>query len=72
MTDDNISRESDGISEEFFDDFRDDFQDEPYCYECDGKGYKVVCLDDLCHGEDECIHGDPPVICRACHGRNAI
>jgi hypothetical protein len=66
-TGDAISRESLGVSEEFFDDF-----DEPYCYECDGKGYKIVCPDDLCHGQDECIHGDEPVLCRACGGRNAI
>lgn len=37
------------------------------CCECSGSGWKVVCIDDMCHGEDECIHGDPPVPCRNCN-----
>lgn len=37
------------------------------CYNCGGRGYFVDCIDDLCHGGDECIHGDPPSPCRACN-----
>jgi hypothetical protein len=49
-----------------------DLDDEDYdpslgCYECGGRGWKVVCIDDLCHGQDVCIHGDPPVPCRNCN-----
>lgn len=46
----------------------DDY-DEPGagCYECGGRGYVVRCIDDMCHGQDECIHGDPPTPCRVCN-----
>lgn len=40
---------------------------ERYCYECGGRGYVVRCIDDLCHGQDECIHGDPPTPCFVCN-----
>jgi len=33
---------------------------ENYCWDCGGRGWKITCPDDLCHGQDECIHGDPP------------
>ena len=39
----------------------------PGCYECMGRGWVVRCIDDLCHGEDECIHGDPPSPCSLCN-----
>lgn len=46
-----------------------DEYDEPGsgCYECGGRGYVVRCIDDMCHGQDECIHGDPPTPCRVCN-----
>lgn len=52
----------------------DDFEEaqDRYCYNCGGQGYLVVCPDDLCHGRDECIHGDPPVICPVCKGVNLL
>jgi hypothetical protein len=37
------------------------------CYECGGRGWVVRCPDDLCHGQDECIHGDPPTPCALCN-----
>lgn len=37
------------------------------CFACGGRGYIVTCPDDLCHGEDECIHGDDPTPCRECN-----
>jgi hypothetical protein len=48
------------------------YEDEPDgfgsgCSECGGRGYVVRCVDDLCHGQDECIHGDPPTPCSLCN-----
>jgi len=45
----------------------DDPHDNSGCYECGGRGWMVRCIDDLCHGNDECIHGDPPSPCRTCN-----
>ena len=39
----------------------------PGCYECGGRGYMVRCIDDLCHGQDECIHSDPATPCHVCN-----
>lgn len=46
-----------------------DGYDEPGsgCYECGGRGYVNRCIDDMCHGQDECIHGDPPIPCFVCN-----
>lgn len=44
-----------------------DHDDERACYECGGRGYVVTCIDDLCDGGDECIHGDPPTPCKNCN-----
>lgn len=37
------------------------------CYACGGRGWFVDCIDDMCHGQDECIHGDPPRPCLICN-----
>jgi hypothetical protein len=37
------------------------------CFNCGGWGWQVTCIDDMCHGQDECIHGDPPRPCRYCN-----
>ena len=37
------------------------------CWDCGGRGWKITCIDDLCHGGDFCIHGDPPTPCRTCN-----
>ncbi len=50
---------------QYYDDEPDGFGNA--CYECGGRGWKVVCPDDLCHGMDECMHGDPPVPCLNCN-----
>lgn len=43
------------------------------CYECYGKGYHVVCPDDLCRGADECMHSDDGEdMCRECEGRGEV
>lgn len=50
-------------------DWDDDYDehDNSGCYECGGRGYVVRCPDDLCHGQDYCIHGDPPEPCGLCN-----
>lgn len=48
--------------EQDFDDY-----DNSGCRECGGRGWVVRCIDDMCHGQDECIHGDPPVRCSLCN-----
>lgn len=40
---------------------------ERYCWDCGGRGWKITCIDDLCHGRDECIHGDSPKRCWTCN-----
>lgn len=45
-----------------------DYDDEPVCLRCDGSGEENACCDDLCAGEDECIHGDGIIACRGCDG----
>lgn len=42
------------------------------CNECGGRGWIVRCPDDLCHGQDECIHGDPPSPCRQCNPKGTL
>lgn len=44
-----------------------DVSDGGSCYDCGGRGWNVTCIDDLCHGQDYCIHGDPPTPCRNCN-----
>lgn len=45
--------------------FDDDRQE---CYKCGGRGEFVDCCDDLCYGQEYCIHGDPPAKCDECGG----
>lgn len=49
------------------DDYDDDYEGRSGCFECGGRGYVVRCIDDLCYGQDECIHGDPPTPCSVCN-----
>lgn len=53
-------------------DFEPDDPDEAYCYRCDNKGTIIVCVDDLCRGAGECMHGDGEIICPDCKGRNLL
>lgn len=39
-----------------------------FCYRCNGEGFIITCMDDLCAGEDRCIHGDGEQMCSACGG----
>ena len=58
------------MSQERGDQDWEDYQDydggERYCWDCGGRGWKITCIDDLCHGQDVCIH-DPPTPCRTCN-----
>jgi hypothetical protein len=64
-----MTHEDETLGDPINDDYDDDYDTglDRYCYECGGRGYVVRCIDDLCHGQDECIHGDPPTPCRACN-----
>lgn len=46
----------------------EDDDDEGLCQRCGGEGLIVTCVDDLCHGAGECIHGDGMSSCPACDG----
>lgn len=37
------------------------------CYYCGGSGWIVVCIDDLCRGAGECMHGDGEEPCPVCN-----
>ena len=43
------------------------------CWQCSGEGaLGSSCPDDMCHGEEECIHGDSALIrCDICDGKGA-
>lgn len=55
---------------EFDEDF--DMGDREDCDYCRGEGVVVTCIDDLCAGEDECIHGDGYGPCPECRGRGFV
>jgi len=38
------------------------------CNTCGGAGYVVVCIDDMCRGAGECMHGDGEIPCPDCDG----
>ena len=40
----------------------------PVCQRCDGEGEIMVCIDDICRGIGECIHGDGYATCPNCKG----
>jgi hypothetical protein len=38
------------------------------CQSCDEFGQVVTCIDDMCRGQDYCIHGDGMSACPDCDG----
>jgi hypothetical protein len=36
------------------------------CNTCGGVGYIIVCIDDMCRGAGECMHGDGEIPCPDC------
>lgn len=49
----------------------EDFHEPVTCWNCGGQGTTVDCCDDLCHGQDWCMHGDNPM-CRECSGEGVL
>lgn len=45
-----------------------DYDENPWCHRCDGTGEIMICIDDMCHGQDYCIHGDGVIMCPTCKG----
>jgi len=59
-TDDEIENDDDLetrglVAREFDDDYEGDGGG---CYICGGAGFIVTCIDDMCRGAGECMHGD--------------
>ena len=51
------------------DDFEDyDIYASEGCQRCGGSGVIVVCIDDMCRGAGECMHGDGEIACPDCGG----
>lgn len=46
----------------------DDPEEQDGCQTCWGRGEIVTCIDDMCHGQEECIHGDGYSVCPDCGG----
>lgn len=46
--------------------------EEIMCPTCWGSGVEVVCCDDLCQGDDGCIHGDGEIVCPECNGEGYL
>ena len=44
----------------------DFYESHPDC-RCDGSGFYVTCIDDVCRGSGYCIHGDGMAVC-PCEG----
>lgn len=42
------------------------------CINCYGAGFNSHCMDDLCHGEDGCIHGNGNFSCSECDGDGLV
>ena len=47
-------------------DYYDDYGDKSGCETCGGEGWLVVCIDDMCRGAGECMHGDGEIPCPDC------
>lgn len=60
----------DQVSNELDDGYPYDDED-PYCYRCDNAGFIIVCVDDMCRGAGECMHGDGEIVCPDCKGESA-
>lgn len=55
------------IEEMFYQRDLEDDEDFDSCHRCGGSGWIITCIDDLCHGSGECIHGDGDTPCPACN-----
>ena len=50
----------------------DEFADDGYCPDCNGEGWIVTCIDDICHGLGYCIHGDGDRMCACNDGHDRV
>ena len=50
----------------------DDWSGPVTCPTCGGEGFVITCIDDMCRGCGECIHGDGEDICPECDGDGVI
>lgn len=41
------------------------------CGKCGGSGFFSDCIDDMCHGQERCIHGDDST-CTGCDGERWV
>ncbi len=48
------------------------YEAEVTCPRCDGEEIILVCIDDLCHGAGECMHGDGEITCPECGGEGYV
>lgn len=48
------------------------YEESPTCGRCNGEGVIMVCIDDICRGLGECIHGDGYRTCPDCKGKGEI
>lgn len=42
------------------------------CPTCGGEGFIVTCIDDMCRGAGECMHGDGEDVCPDCDGEGSV
>lgn len=42
------------------------------CWGCGGEGNDITCMDDLCHGQGWCMHGDGERACSECGGSGVL
>ena len=42
------------------------------CPNCYGQGWTVTCIDDMCRGAGECMHGDGESACLYCGGEGSV
>ena len=47
----------------------DEEYDGDCCYNCGGFGWVITCIDDLCRGAGECMHGDGTSPCPVCNAK---
>lgn len=49
----------------------EEYHEPATCWKCGGSGSLVMCVDDLCHGQDWCMHGDNDM-CPECNGDGVL
>ena len=56
------------FDEDELEDYEYDYADDFGCQTCGGAGFIMVCIDDMCRGAGECMHGDGEIPCPECCG----